>query len=59
MHHYFNLFVLFSVVALVLAAPVVKKGDVKLAMVKYLRPPDPIDPNARPVRILAKILLRS
>ena len=59
MHRYFSLLVIFSVVALVLAAPVVKKGDVKLAKLKYLKPPDPIDPNARPVRILAKNLLRS
>jgi len=53
MRHYFNLLVIFSVVALVLAAPVVKKGDVKLAKIKNLKPLDPIDPNLTPVRILA------
>jgi hypothetical protein len=49
MRHYFNLLVIFSVAALVLAAPV-KKGDVKVARLRHL---DPIDPNI--VRILAKL----
>ena len=57
MRHYFNLLVIFSVAALVLAAPVVKKGDVKWARLKHLKPPDhPVDLT---VCILAKFLLIS
>ena len=56
MRRYFNLLVIFSVAALVLAAPTVEKGDVKLARLQHLRPPDPIDPSTRSVSgILAKI----
>ena len=54
MRHYFHLLLIFSVAALVLAAPVVKKGDVKLANMGHLQPPDPTGPNAS-VGILAKI----
>ena len=53
MRHYGILLVIFSVAALVLAAPV-KKGDVKLARIQNLKPPDPIDPNITPVRIFVK-----
>jgi hypothetical protein len=54
MRHYFHLLVIFSVAALVLAAPVVKKGDVKLGRIRHLQPPDPTASNLS-VRILAKI----